>query len=94
MNAKKNILSLLFLFMFAVISACSTVEVHIMSDITPAPYSGTSFAFNKTKQQWYKYDFYGLIVLTAFDIPFSFLADTVLYPIDIYRLNNQSETNK
>jgi len=45
------------------------MEVHIKRGVTPAPYSGTSFALTKTKQQWYKYDVYGLIVLLILNSP-------------------------
>lgn len=93
MNVNKlnsNIAVLLFTLFF---NGCSTVAVHSKSGVVPKPYAGTNIALKNTKRQWYKYDLYGLIVLTALDVPFSFMADTVLYPIDIYRLNNP-ETKK
>jgi len=94
MKIGKIKLALVFLFLIAILGGCSTVVVHTKVDATPPPYSGTKIAFTKTKQSWYKYDLYGAIVLSVFDIPFSFMADTLLYPIDLYRRNNYVEKQK
>lgn len=83
---------LLSIFLAIALNGCSTIVVHSKPDVTPPPYAGTGVAITKTKKQWYNFDFYGAVTLTAFDVPFSFLADTVLYPVDLYRLNN-SEIN-
>ena len=83
-----------FLLLVTVLSACSTIAVHSDKEVTPSPYAGTNIAVMKTKRLWYEYDYYGQIMLTAPDVPFSFVADTLLYPIDVYRLNNITEASK
>lgn len=83
-----------FLLLVTVLSACSTIAVHTDKEVTPSPYAGTNIAVTKTKRLWYEYDYYGQIMLSAPDVPFSFMADTLLYPIDAHRLNNITETSK
>jgi uncharacterized protein YceK len=93
--AIKNLTSYFILLLpVAVLSGCSTIAVHSDKEVTPSPYAGTHIAVTKTKRLWYKYDYYGQIMLSAPDVPFSFVADTLLYPIDAYRLNNITEASK
>jgi len=94
MNMRSVTFNLVFLLFIVISGGCSSVVVHTKVDATPSPYSGTNIALTKTKKLWYKYDLYGAIVLSVFDVPFSFLADTILYPIDIYRKNNYVEISK
>ncbi len=75
---------LLFLFVFAV-SGCSTI-VERSEKETPMPYAGTKAAIKKVKKSWQHYDIYGQVYLYVIDTPFSFIADTLLYPLDIYRI--------
>ena len=84
----------MFLLLAAVLSACSTIAVHSDKDVAPEPYAGTKIAVTKTKRLWYQYDHYGQIMLSAPDVPFSLMADTLLYPIDVYRLNNITGASK
>ena len=94
MNINKFVSNIIVVLLVAVLSGCSTIVVHSKKDATPPPYSGTKVALTTTKKLWYKYDFYGAVTLSVLDIPFSFMADTLLYPIDMYRLNNITETLK
>ena len=93
MNAKLLTPLTAFLLLVALLSACSTIAVHSDKEVTPSPYAGTNIAVTKTKRLWYEYDYYGQVMLSAPDVPFSFLADTLLYPIDVYRLNNITEAS-
>ncbi|MFC1774061.1 hypothetical protein ACFL3A_12010 [Pseudomonadota bacterium] len=83
-----------FLLLITVLSACSTIAVHSDKEVTPSPYAGTNIAVTKTKRLWYAYDYYGQVMLSAPDVPFSFMADTLLYPIDVYRQNNVAGASK
>ena len=86
--------NIIFMLLAVVLSGCSTVAVHSKDDVTPPAYAGTNVALTKTKKLWYNYDYYGEIMFTVFDVPFSFMADTLLYPIDVYRLNTNTEIKK
>jgi len=81
----KIILSFIFVF---VASGCSTIAAHSEKE-TPIPYAGTKAAIKKVKKSWQHYDIYGQVYLYVIDTPFSFIADTVLYPLDAYRLEQQ-----
>jgi len=78
----KIILFLMFIF---AAGGCSTIVTHAEKE-TPAPYAGTKSAIKKIKQSWYHYDIYGQVYLYIIDTPFSFIADTLLYPLDAYRI--------
>jgi len=70
------------------VSGCSSIVAHSKQE-TPAPYAGTKSAIKKAKKSWYEYDFYGQFSIYAMDAPFSFIADTLLYPLDAYRLEQK-----
>ncbi len=78
---------IILLLLIAVLNGCSTVAVHLVKDVAPPPYSGTNVALTNTKKIGYNFDFYGAITFSVVDVYFSFMADTLLYPIDMYRLN-------
>ncbi len=82
------------LFFGRALSGCSTVAVHSSKEAAPPPYAGTNIAFSKTKQHWNNYDYYGEVMFTVLDVPFSFLADTLLYPMDVYKKNNDVEVSR
>ena len=75
--------AIILCFIF-VISGCSTIVAHSEKE-APPPYAGTKTAMKKAKKSWQDYDFYGQIYIYILDTPFSFIADTVLFPIDTYR---------
>jgi len=72
------------MFVFS-ITGCSTIVTHSEKE-TPPPYAGTKSAIKKMKRSWYQYDIYGQVYLYMIDTPFSFIADTLLYPLDTYRI--------
>ncbi len=72
-----------FIFVFAV-SGCSTIVAHSEREAS-MPYAGTKSAIKNMKKSWYQYDIYGQVYLHVIDMPFSFIADTLLYPLDVYR---------
>jgi len=77
--------SIVLCFVFAsAVSGCSTIVAHSEKE-TPPPFVGTKTAIKKAKKSWYFYDYYGQIFIYVIDTPFSFIADTVLFPIDAYR---------
>jgi uncharacterized protein YceK len=94
MDIEKLTSYFIFLLSVSVLGGCSTIAAHSDKEVTPSPYAGTHIAVTKTKRLWYEYDYYGQIMLSAPDVPFSFMADTLLYPIDAHRLNNITETSK
>ena len=75
---------LLFILVF-VVTGCSTIAAHSEKE-TPVPYAGTKAAIKKVKKSWQHYDIYGQVYLYVIDTPFSFIADTLLYPLDAYRV--------
>jgi len=75
---------LLFILVF-IVSGCSTIAAHSEKE-TPMPYAGTKAAIKKVKKSWQHYDIYGQVYLYVIDTPFSFIADTLLYPLDAYRV--------
>lgn len=86
LKCKKIIAASMFLFF---VSGCSTIVAH-SEHKTPIPYAGTKSALKEVKKSWYDYDFYGQVYIYAIDTPFSFIADTVLYPIDAYRIEQKN----
>ena len=80
---KVTAIIVLFIFIF-IASGCSTIVAH-SENKTPLPYTGTKTAIKKVKKSWYDYDFYGQIYIYVLDTPFSFIADTLLFPLDTYR---------
>ena len=77
--------TIIVLFIFILItSGCSTIVAH-SENKTPLPYTGTKAAIKKAKKSWYDYDLYGQIYIYVIDTPFSFIVDTLLYPLDVYR---------
>ena len=82
-NLKLTSIILCFIFV-SVSSGCSSIAAHSGSE-APPPYVGTKTAIKKVKKSWQNYDFYGQVYIYVLDAPFSFIADTVLYPIDSYR---------
>ncbi|MBL1277345.1 MAG: hypothetical protein COB30_014780 [Ectothiorhodospiraceae bacterium] len=85
-HANIIVTSVLVLFM----SGCSSIAMHSQQE-TPVPYAGTKQAFKKAKKTWFDYDYYGQFNFYAIDVPFSFITDTVLYPIDAYRLEQKKK---
>ena len=67
-----------------VVSGCSTIAEHSKNEM-PIPYAGTKAAIKKAQKSWYRYDLYGQVYIYILDTPFSFVADTLLYPLDTYR---------
>jgi uncharacterized protein YceK len=63
---------------------CSTVAVHTDKRIDPQPYLGTRLALKEVKRSWHAPRYYGEALIIVYDIPLSFLADTMLLPVDIY----------
>ncbi|MCF6337295.1 MAG: YceK/YidQ family lipoprotein [Gammaproteobacteria bacterium] len=80
-----------FLILAFVATGCSTIVAHSESE-APAPYTGTKTAMNKMKKSWQHYDVYGQVYLYIIDIPFSFITDTLLYPLDAYRAGQAKPT--
>jgi len=74
-----------FLILAFVATGCSTIVAH-SERVVPVPYAGTKAAMKKLKKSWQHYDVYGQVYLYIIDMPFSFIADTLLYPIDAYRV--------
>ncbi|NOY71846.1 MAG: hypothetical protein GXP14_05630 [Gammaproteobacteria bacterium] len=73
------------LILISFIQGCSTVAVHLAEGSQPTPYAGTKMALQKTKKSWSDYYFYGQVMFVVADVPFSFIADTVLFPVDYVR---------
>lgn len=71
------------------VSGCSSIAAHSEHE-APMPYAGTKSALKEVKKSWFDYDFYGQVYIYAIDVPFSFIADTVLYPIDVYRIEQKN----
>ena len=74
-------LTLMLVVLFT--SSCSTVIVHSQKDRSPGPYSGTAQAIEQTKKSWHSPTLYGEVFWTAFDVPLSFVADTIILPYDL-----------
>jgi len=74
----------------AVIGGCSTIVEH-SREPAPAPYAGTRSAIRNLERSWYDYDVYGQVYFYIIDTPFSFIADTVLYPLDHYRAKERAK---
>lgn len=70
------------------VGGCSSIAAHSKQK-SPVPYAGTKSAIKQAKKTWFDYDFYGQFSIYAIDAPFSFIADTVMYPIDAYRLEQR-----
>jgi len=47
---------------------------------------------SEMKKSWQHYDVYGQVYLYIIDMPFSFIADTLLYPLDAYRVERAKPT--
>ena len=89
MNLNKLFKIILLYIYITFISGCSTIVVHSEDNIIPPAYAGTKRAIKETRRQWDKGDLYGVIVLYAFDVPFSAIADTLIYPVDLIRDDNK-----
>ncbi len=88
MNTLKFMIIIVFFFLIFALGGCSSIVAHSDKQVTPLPYAGTKAAMRKTKKSWYKYDFYGQVYFYSIDVNFSFITDTLLYPIDVYRLTD------
>jgi len=85
MNKSNGIHIILLFILVFVVTGCSTIAAHSEKE-TPVPYAGTKAAIKKVKKSWQHYDIYGQVYLYVIDTPFSFIADTLLYPLDAYRV--------
>lgn len=88
-------LSIILILVYS-LQGCSSVAVHLAEGSKPTPYAGTRIALQKTKKTWLEYYFYGQIMFVAADVPSSFIADTVLFPLDYVRQRHtiKNESNK
>jgi uncharacterized protein YceK len=75
----KLILSALFTLF---ITGCSTVKVHSYDHEILHPYLGTETALDGFYDSFSDYVIHNQASLMAIDIPFSFVADTLLLPYD------------
>ncbi len=71
-------------------SGCSSIAARTQNE-NPAPYAGTKSAMKNVKKSWYDYDIYGQVYLYIIDTPFSFIADTFLYPLDAYQFGKNTQ---
>ncbi|MCG7984191.1 MAG: YceK/YidQ family lipoprotein [Candidatus Thiodiazotropha lotti] len=62
---------------------CSTVEVHLDDHDILHPYLGTKTAVNKFIRSFSDFYLYGQQMVMAMDVPFCFVADTLLLPYDL-----------
>lgn len=65
------------------ITSCSTVKVHSYDQNILHPYLGTKTAIDVFYDSFSDYVIYNQVTLAAMDIPFCFVADTVLLPYDL-----------
>ena len=78
-----------------VCTGCSTIQTHSGEGNQFRPYIGTSVAIDKAKKVWKNYDYYGQFEFYAADVPASFIADTIIFPYDLYKyLKNDTENEK
>jgi len=89
MNSPKHIMITGLFVLVGFSSGCSSIVAHTQ-DENPAPYAGTKSAMKNVKKSWYDYDIYGQVYLYIIDTPFSFVADTVLYPLDTYQFRKRT----
>lgn len=69
----------------AVASGCSSIAVHSDARIEVGPYSGTRLAVRETKRSWTAPKFDGEVLFVMYDVPLSFVADTLMLPVDLSR---------
>lgn len=77
-------LSIILMLVYS-LQGCSTIVVHLAEGSKPTPYAGTKIALQKTKKSWSDYYFHGQVMFVVVDVPFSFIADTALFPLDYVR---------
>lgn len=77
---------LLLPFFFSLyLGGCATIEVHSGENSTPAPYSGTGLAVKNTGRSVFDYEYFGEVFVRAVDVPLCFIADTIIFPYDVYQ---------
>jgi uncharacterized protein YceK len=89
---KQYIRSCLLAALLLFVSGCSTVKVHALNHDILHPYLGTKTAVKAFVISFKDYHYYGEQYLMAVDVPFCFVADTLLFPYDFivhYRRHNQ-----
>ncbi|ODB82266.1 hypothetical protein A3194_18515 [Candidatus Thiodiazotropha endoloripes] len=62
---------------------CSTVKVHLNDHDILHPYLGTKSAVKNFIRSFSDFYLYGQQVVMATDVPFCFIADTLLFPYDL-----------
>ncbi|MCG7872728.1 MAG: YceK/YidQ family lipoprotein [Candidatus Thiodiazotropha lotti] len=62
---------------------CSTVKVHLDDHDILHPYLGTKTAVNNFIRSFSDFYLYGEQFVRAMDVPFCFVADTLLLPYDL-----------
>ena len=76
--------SILLLMLSCLHCGCATIDAH-QQPSSPAPYVGTGQAIKNTANSVFDYDYYGEVMVKAWDVPLCFVADTLLLPYDIYQ---------
>ncbi|MCG8015514.1 MAG: YceK/YidQ family lipoprotein [Candidatus Thiodiazotropha sp. 'RUGA'] len=75
--------ALLVASILSVLMACSTVKVHLQDHDILHPYLGTKRAVHNFIRSFSDFYLYGEQFVRAMDVPFCFVADTLLLPYDL-----------
>ncbi|MCG7966853.1 MAG: YceK/YidQ family lipoprotein [Candidatus Thiodiazotropha taylori] len=67
----------------SVLTACSTVKVHLQDHDILQPYLGTKRAVHNFIRRFSDFYLYGEQFVRGMDVPFCFVADTLLLPYDL-----------
>ncbi|MEW8239773.1 MAG: YceK/YidQ family lipoprotein [Candidatus Thiodiazotropha taylori] len=67
----------------SVLTACSTVKVHLQDHHILHPYLGTKTAIHNFIRSFSDFYLYGEQFVRGMDVPFCFVADTLLLPYDL-----------
>ncbi|MCG8089480.1 MAG: YceK/YidQ family lipoprotein [Candidatus Thiodiazotropha endolucinida] len=75
--------ALLVATILSVLTACSTVKVHLQDHHILHPYLGTKTAIHNFIRSFSDFYLYGEQFVRGMDVPFCFVADTLLLPYDL-----------
>lgn len=75
--------ALLVASILSVLTACSTVKVHLQDHDILHPYLGTKRAIHNFIRRFSDFYLYGEQFVIGMDVPFCFVADTLLLPYDL-----------
>jgi uncharacterized protein YceK len=83
-NWRRNWITVISIWLLSMTNGCSTINAHRSDHDILHPYLGTKSAVSHFYNSFFDYTYYNEATVRAVDIPFCFVADTILIPYDTF----------